>query len=58
MSDEGWDGFFDPKGVDAPSDEIDALTDDELLDARFDDDDTPEPRIWQRIKQFWSGLWK
>ena len=42
----------------AVTDEIDALTDDELIDALFDDDDTPEPTFWQRIKQIWSGLWK
>ena len=38
-------------------DEIDALTDDELLAALLEicsHYDTPEPTLWQRIKQFWS----
>lgn len=43
------------------NEEIDALTDDELLDALLEicsEYDTPEPTLWQRIKQIWSNLWK
>ena len=44
----------------AAADEIDALTDDELLAALLEicsHYDTPEPTLWQRIKQFWRNLW-